>query len=243
MGVPVWKVLYCARKIGWSLRQGWKYVWWSFQNIEYSLAQSETIERMGRAHCLCGPGTIYRAEVLDALYQQFRLVWPKTMVEDFDITVRLQTMKYKTVVGQNMFVYTDCPIGFRAHSIQRERWNGGNLATYMRVGINRHTFLGGTEMGWQLIWFACRINFLITAIQIYVSGFVYIDMLGFLLLTVPLILTLFLYLSRFRYVAYKSFFQFLLVVCLGYELYALWYGVVLTKGYCKAFTNSLNKWR
>src|ERR1051326_3679380 len=113
----------------------------------------------------------------------------------------------------------------------------------MRVGINRHTFLGGTEMGWQLIWFACRINFLITAIQIYVSGFVYIDMLGFLLLTVPLILTLFLYLSRFRYVAYKSFFQFLLVVCLGYELYALWYGVVLTKGYCKAFTNSLNKWR
>src|SRR5262245_20188285 len=114
------------------------------------------------------------------------------MVEDFDITVRIQTMHFKTVVGQDMFVYTDCPIGFKAHSIQRERWNGGNLSTYMRVGVNRHTVLGGMEMGWQLIWFACRLNFLITATQILLTGFVYIDTLGFILLTLPLVLTLLL---------------------------------------------------
>jgi hypothetical protein len=152
-------------------------------------------------------------------------------------------MKYKTLVGHNMFVYTDCPVGFKAHRIQRERWNGGNLATYMRVGMNRYTLLGGTEMGWQLIWFACRVVVLITAIQIYVSGFVYIDTPGLVLLTTPLLLTVFLNLLRFKYVAYKTFFQFLLLVCFGYELYALWYGVVLTKSYVKAFTNSLNRWR
>ncbi len=236
-------LLNCFLRIPWLLRQGWKYVWWSLQNIEYSLGQSETIERMGRARCLCGPGTIYRAEVLDQLYRQFGFVWPKTMAEDFDLTVRVQMMNYKTLVGHDMFVYTDCPIGFKAHRIQRERWNGGNLSTYMHIGMNRHTFLGGTEMGWQLIWFACRLNLLITAVQIALSRSLYIDTLGFVLLTIPSILTLLLALIRFRYVAYKSFFQFLLVACLGYELYALWYGVVLTKSYMKAFTNSLNRWR
>jgi biofilm PGA synthesis N-glycosyltransferase PgaC len=238
----IW-VLNCFLRIGWALRQEWKNIWWSFQNLEYSLAQSEIVERMGQAHCLCGPGTIYRAEVLDQLYQQFGLVWPKTMVEDFDITKRIQTMKYKTVVGLDMFVYTDCPIGFKAHRIQRERWNGGNLSTYMRIGVRRHTVLGGLEMGWQLIWFACRLNLLITLIQIYVSGFVYIDRLGFTLLAIPMLLTTLLNLFRFKYVAYKSFFQFLLIVCLGYEVYALWYGVVLTKSYFKAFTHSLTRWR
>lgn len=239
----VWMWLNFFLRIVWSLRQVWKYFWWSLQNIEYSIGQSETVERKGNAHCLCGPGTIYRAEVLDQLYQQFGLVWPKTIAEDFDLTVRIQMMEYQTLVGHDMFVYTDCPIGFKAHMIQRERWNGGNLSTYMHVGMNRHTFRNGTEMGWQLIWFACRLNLLITAVQLSLSRSLDIDTLGFLLLTVPSILTLCFSLIRFRYVAYKSFFQFLLLVCLGYELYALWYGVVLTIAYLKAFTNSLNQWR
>lgn len=230
-------------RIGWSLRQGRKYLWWSFQNIEYCIAQSETIERMGKAHCLCGPGTIYRAKVLEQLYQQFGFVWPKTMTEDFDVTLRIQAMNYKTVVGHNMFVYTDCPIGFKAHSIQRERWNGGNLSTYMQVGLNQHTLPGGTEMGWQLLWFACRLNLLITVLQLVLTRFLSIDKLGLLFLTIPLLLTTFLYVSRFKYVTYKTFFQFLLVVCLGYEVYALWHGVVLTKSYFKVFTHSLNRWR
>jgi cellulose synthase/poly-beta-1,6-N-acetylglucosamine synthase-like glycosyltransferase len=86
-------LLECFQRIIWALRQVWKYAWWSFQNIEYSLAQSETIEHMGKAHCLCGPGSLYRTEVLDELYARFGLVWPETMVEDFDLTVRIQSMK------------------------------------------------------------------------------------------------------------------------------------------------------
>ncbi len=165
------------------------------------------------------------------------------MVEDFDLTIKMQMLGYETRVGHDMFVYTDCPKGFHTHGIQRERWNGGNLSTYINVSINRHTFFGGIEMGLQLVWFACRINLIVTAIQIWMTGFVYIDRLGFVLLTVPLLLVVGLNMFRFKYVAYKSLFQFLLLVCFGYELYALRYGIVLTKSYLKAFTNSITRWR
>ncbi len=238
-----WLMLVFFRKAGWCVRQAWIYLWWGFQNVEYCIGQAETIERMGKAHCLCGPGTIFRANVLEELYQKFGVVWPETMVEDFDLTIKMQMLGYETRVGHDMFVYTDCPKGFHTHGIQRERWNGGNLSTYINVSINRHTFFGGIEMGLQLVWFACRINLIVTAIQIWMTGFVYIDRLGFVLLTVPLLLVVGLNMFRFKYVAYKSLFQFLLLVCFGYELYALRYGIVLTKSYLKAFTNSITRWR
>lgn len=243
LGCLLWIVRCCVEEVIWALTQSWKYIWWCFQNVEYCIGQSETVERHGNAHCLCGPGTIFRGEVIEALYQKHGHVWPKTMVEDFDLTIRIQALGYKAKVGHKMFVYTNCPIGFNAHSVQRQRWNGGNLSTYMNVGLNRHTFFGGIEMGWQLIWFVCRINLILTAIQMINNGFIYIDQIGFILLITPLFATMLLNTMRFKYVAYKTLTQFFLVVFFGYELYALWYGIVLTKSYFKALTNSINKWR
>ena len=239
----LWFMLNCWRCVEWIQRSAWAYLWWSFQNIEYSIGQSETVERMGKAHCLAGPGTIYRAEVLEQVYQRDGEVWPNSLTEDFDVTLNIQLLGYEVRVGHDMFVYTDCPIGFRAHRIQRTRWNAGNLATYMAVGMNRHTFAGGTDMGWQLVWFVCRLNLLITALQIWVSRFMYIDTLGYVFMMSPLVITTALNILRFKYVAYKSLFQFFLCVCLGYELYALWYGIVLATAYVKAFTQKVTRWR
>lgn len=239
----LWFILNCLRFVEWTHRSAWTYLWWSFQNIEYSIGQSETVERMGKAHCLAGPGTIYRAEVLEQVYLRYGQVWPNSLTEDFDLTLKIQMLGYEVRVGHDMFVYTDCPVGFRAHRIQRTRWNVGNLATYMAVGMNRYTFSGGTDMGWQFVWFVCRLNLLITAIQIWVSGFVYIDTLGYVFMISPLVTTTALNILRFKYVAYKSLFQFFLCVCMGYELYALWYGIVLTTAYVKAFTKKVTRWR
>jgi cellulose synthase/poly-beta-1,6-N-acetylglucosamine synthase-like glycosyltransferase len=238
-----WVIQFYWRGTRWVLCTLWEYIWWSFQNVEYSIGQSVTVGRYGQAHCLAGPGTIYRAATLEEVYQKYGQVWPNSLTEDFELTVRIQMLGYETGVGHDMFVYTDCPIGFKAHSIQRERWNGGNLSTYMSIGLNRHTLWGGIDLGWQLIWFVCRINLIITAVQIWITGFVYIDRLGYILLLSPIFITVLLHLFRYKYVAYKSLFQFLIGVCLGYEIYALWYGIVLTQSYIKAFTNKVNRWR
>ncbi len=239
----LWPIEFCLSRILWLLNRLWEAIWWSFQNVEYSVSQSETIERLGKAHCLVGPGTIFRATVLEQLYRKYGHVWAKTLVEDFDLTVRIQMAGYQTQVGHDMFVYTDCPIGFHAHGVQRERWNGGNIATYLTIGLNRHTLFGGTEMGWQLIWFACRISLFLTAMQIIQTGFAYIDLWGSVLLLAPLVGASLLNVLRFKYVAYKSWLQFILLVLFGYEIYALWYGLILTKSFYRAFTNSVSKWR
>lgn len=247
--MPFWiAFLYLAMQISlktvaWTWRRFWAYLWWSFQNVEYSIGQSVTVERCGKAQCLIGPGTIYRARVLEEVYQKDGQVWPSGLTEDFDLTVKIQMLGYETRVGHDMFAYTDCPIGFLSHGIQRERWNGGNLSTYMKIGMHKQTFWGGMDMGWQLICFVCRLCLIVTAIQIWVTQFAYIDTFVYISLFGPLLLTAVLNMLRFRYVAYKSPFQFFLCVCFGYELYALWYGIVLTKSYLKAFTNKVNRWR
>lgn len=229
--------------LAWIFRTIWEYLWWSFQNVEYSIGQSETIERFGHAHCLAGPGAIFRTRVLEEVYQTYGQVWPYSLTEDFDLTVKIQMLGYETRVGHDMFVYTDCPTGFRAHSIQRERWNAGNLSTYLQVGANKHTFMGGTNMNWQVIWFACRICLILTLFQILQTGFVYIDGPGYILLFTPLIITMLLNAMRFKYVTYKSFFHFVILVLFVYELYAWWYGFILLKSYIKVFTHSASQWR
>ena len=240
----IWGLLAVFWKgLSWMFRTFWRHLWWGLQNIEYSIAQSETVERFGWAHCLCGPGTLFRTSVLQEVYDKYGNVWPiDSNVEDFALTKRIQMLGYHTHVGHDMFTYTDCPIGFRSHRLQRERWYSGNLMTYLNVGLNRHTVFDGTDIGLQLLWFVCRLALIMTGVNILRTGFIYIDETARWFLVLPLAATTILNLLRFRYVPYKPLFQFLLLVCLVYELYALWYGIVLVKSYYRAFTRRLRYW-
>lgn len=212
----------------WALGRIWEYGWWAFQNLEYSFAQSETVERSGWAHCLCGPGTLFRMEALTqiATVNNGR-VWDVTSIaEDHQLTKMLQKMGFTARSGHGMFVYTDCPIGFKAHKNQRSRWNGGNIADYFSIGFSRHTFAESFDMGLQFLWFSCRIALVLKMIQIIQTGFIYIDPASAALLMLPFI-TMGLLAYRFRYVPYKSLVQILIVLLLAYEVYAVWYGLIL----------------
>src|SRR5579859_4710046 len=164
----------------WMFKASWKRIWWSFQNLEYSFAQSEIVERFGRAHCLCGPGTLFRFSVLQELLRRNGEIWRGySLVEDKYLTTEILLAGYKTRVGHNMFAYTDCPVGFKPHWLQRVRWNGGNLQTYFVIGLNRHTMSETLVMGCQFLWFCCRISLILNFIHILLTGFVYIDQFSF----------------------------------------------------------------
>lgn len=238
-----WLLCMFWKKLWWLSHRFWEKLWWALQNIEYAVAQSETIERSGRVHCLCGPGTLFRTSVLQEIQQKNGgEVWPHdSNVEDFALTKQIQMLGYSTRVGLDMFGYTDVPIGFIAHWRQRLRWYSGNLSTWFKVGLNRHTMFDSIDMVLQLLWFSCRLALIMTAVDIIRTGFVYIDQPSYWLLLSPIFFTTVWNLIRFRYVPYKSYFQ-LFLLCLIYEIYALWYGVILIGSFYRAYTQRLPYW-
>jgi cellulose synthase/poly-beta-1,6-N-acetylglucosamine synthase-like glycosyltransferase len=229
--------------LGWLLHVFWTKLWWALQNIEYAIAQSETIERFGWAHCLCGPGTLFKTSVLEQIWEKTGgQIWPHdSAVEDFALTKQIQLLGYDTRVGLDMFAYTDVPIGFLPHWRQRLRWNSGNLTTWLDVGLNRYTMYDSPDIGFQLLWFSCRIALILTALHMVWTGFMYIDRTPYWLLLLPIFTTV-LNLVRFRYVPYKTVFQLLLLLCLVYEIYALWYGLILLGSFSIAYTRRLRSW-
>jgi cellulose synthase/poly-beta-1,6-N-acetylglucosamine synthase-like glycosyltransferase len=218
----------------------WQKLWWSIQNIEYGIAQSETVERFEWARVLCGPATLFRTSVLKELQEKNQgEIWRgDTLVEDKVLTTEIQQLHYPTRVGHGMFAYTDAPVGFDNHLKQRKRWYGGNLHTFFMVGMNRHTLPEIGEMAFQILLFACRIDLILTAVHILLTGFLYVDMLTFWLLWLPVV-TVLINLDRFRYVSYKTAFQLFLVVFFVYELYALWFGVILVVSFYTAYSRKL----
>jgi len=241
--LAMWILLHVWKAITWALHTFWEYLWWSYQNIQYALCQTEIIGRRGKAYCLAGPGTLFKSSVLKEIFEKYGEVWPThSIVEDFALTKRIQMHNYKTKVGHDMFTYTDCPIGFRQHRLQQERWNGGNLREFLDIGFNRHTTFESIDLGLQLLWYVCRITLIMTALNIVRTGFVYIDNATLWFLIVPLVITTIMNVVRFPYIPYKSLLQFLLLVCFGYELYALWYGVILVKSFYRAFTRTFRYW-
>lgn len=236
-----WMLQMVGEKFLWLWDGFWKRIWWSFQNIEYSIAQSETVERSGWAHCLCGPGTLFRTSVLQELQEKNNgEIWRgNSLVEDYMLTKEIQQAGYQTRVGHNMFAYTDTPVGFKAHWRQRTRWYGGDISTWFIIGLNRYTLFESPDMGFQLLWFSCRIALILTFIHILLTGFIYIDQVSAWLLWLPVLTTL-LNLVRFRYVPYKSLLQLVLLLFLIYEVYALWYGVVLIGSFYKAYTRRVS---
>jgi poly-beta-1,6-N-acetyl-D-glucosamine synthase len=238
-----WLLSMCWAVLGWLLHGFWTQLWWALQNIEYAIAQSETVERFGWAHCLCGPGTLFRTSVLEQIREKTGgQIWPhESIVEDFALTKQIQLLGYATRVGLNMFAYTDVPIGFLPHWRQRLRWYSGDVTTWFKVGLNRYTMYDSPDMGFQLLWFSCRIALILTVLHIIWTGFMYIGQTPYWLLLLPVFTTV-LNLIRFRYVPYKTVFQLLLLLCLVYELYALWYGLILLGSFYQAYTRRLRSW-
>jgi poly-beta-1,6-N-acetyl-D-glucosamine synthase len=106
------------------------------QKLEYGSGfdaeRTGTFENVMVLHGMC---TIFAKDALIAVngFKEGHLI------EDYDITVRMKKLGYKTMYNPNMHAFTIPPTNLLSLLKQRLRWSRGGVDVIMEHGINKHT--------------------------------------------------------------------------------------------------------
>jgi len=226
----------------------WNRLWWSFQNIEYSMGDSRNVQRDGAVKVLAGAVTLYRMRALQQVVQ-FRLkcdglhqVWKEDhLVEDYVLTLDVRELGYEARAGRYMFAYTGVPLTRRDLQQQRDRWYSGTLRHFIERGFTRET---QADILGQIV----RFGMMIAQIA-YIGVVIYILTLGSFkglrphpLALIVLAASLIDAFIRFKYIRNPDNFQRLIVFSLlPWWAYSLWDDYLVFRSYFLCF-RGVRKW-
>ena len=217
--------------------RGGNYLLYCMQYLEYSLFDSIQVEKKMQTHVLSGTATLFKQKSLINYLE----VWnTDSIVEDYELTLRLKKDGWNVKVGKNMHIKTDYMQTFKDLWRQRKRWNYGTVEELYIEGWTKYT---KKEILTQILNFfmgGFQILFLITLAYMIFSGIpIELHILGIL---VPFAV----YLNKFvrlSYIQKKSFLNMLLYNTLIPEyLYSVFLTTNLYISYLQLATGKKLDW-
>lgn len=115
---------------------------WRLQNIEYGSANAWRVEFLKSARVLPGVTTVYRMKVIEDVLAQRNdgQVWDEaSLVEDYELTLRVKDLGWGAGNSTEMFVWSDAPLSISELWKQRLRWYGGTIDEIRKRGFRRHS--------------------------------------------------------------------------------------------------------
>jgi cellulose synthase/poly-beta-1,6-N-acetylglucosamine synthase-like glycosyltransferase len=110
------------------------------QKIEYHQVHRRISRGGGHVYVLSGTATMFSPAVLRSLdVGEGRMYDETSIVEDFDVTLRVRFAGYRPRTFKHLVTTTDVMETWRDLSRQRLRWQRGTLETLLRYGWRRHT--------------------------------------------------------------------------------------------------------
>jgi poly-beta-1,6-N-acetyl-D-glucosamine synthase len=116
---------------------------WRIQRLEFELAAGIAVERGLDPLVLSGTCTVFRIEALEAVNTARNDAGPwdnESLVEDFAITLDLQSLGRELLVSQNLVTRTETMPRVVDLWKQRLRWQQGTLVEVRKRGLNRVTW-------------------------------------------------------------------------------------------------------
>ncbi len=123
-------------------------IWWQIQRLEYATADSNRVENLEKIQILAGSNVIYRMEALKQVANKRgngQFYDEHSLIEDYELTIALKQLGWKTTMGLNMHAWTDVPLSTKVHWQQRIRWARSHVDTLREKGwgkITRGDILG-----------------------------------------------------------------------------------------------------
>lgn len=116
------------------------------QKMEY--ARCEAARLVSNLHVLSGAGTMLRREALLDVYDFRGFFYDEhSIVEDYELTVKMKDLGYRARTNERCRAYTDLLPTRQMLFKQRIRWAGGTLQELRRNGLKRSTALGWFSYG------------------------------------------------------------------------------------------------
>jgi poly-beta-1,6-N-acetyl-D-glucosamine synthase len=121
------------------------------QRIEYCHERRRVARRKARVTCLSGVASVFRVKAFHHLMRERGHTLPGSkahpvpylsvsLTEDYEITLALQTLGYKTISPKELVAYTDCMPTIKMLWSQRLRWQRGTLETLRMYGLSKITY-------------------------------------------------------------------------------------------------------
>jgi cellulose synthase/poly-beta-1,6-N-acetylglucosamine synthase-like glycosyltransferase len=117
-------------------------IWWQIQRLEYATADSNRVENLERIQILAGSNVIYRMEALKQVAIKRgngQFYDESSLIEDYELTIMLKELGWKTTIGLKMHAWTDVPLNLKTHWQQRIRWARSHIDTLREKGWNKIT--------------------------------------------------------------------------------------------------------
>lgn len=127
-----------------------------FQKVEYAGERHRIARRKGRVHVLSGAASMFKVGLLRMVASNRGGILPgikgeiydqHSLTEDFELTLAIRTLGFKTLSPKTLTVYTDIMTDLRSLWGQRIRWQRGYLET-MRAYPWRITWKGWVIQAW-----------------------------------------------------------------------------------------------
>lgn len=170
------------------------------------------------------------------------VVWPEdSLVEDYELTLDVQKIGYETEAGFAMYSYTDAMLTLKELYGQRTRWYGGTAATIRRRGFALEI---RKEIGVQIFYVAVILS-RILMVWLLINTFLLVPItdLDFRWWLPVIVVLMWHYLIRFRYVRNKDSGQWILVLLLiPLELYLSWDQLITLVSYGRNFFRPSTSW-
>lgn len=139
--------------------------WWTaMQKQDMASWLLNLFARGGSTYVLGGQATLFRPEALADVVNHWKALgpWsPDTMVEDMDLTWRLQELNWKTVISPEARTYVDAMTNTETFVNQRMKWDGGlvGLLTSRNGVKSSHTWFLWSQQAKMLLDMVTRVLF------------------------------------------------------------------------------------
>jgi len=218
-------------------------IWWHLQRLEYATADSRRVERLDSIQILAGSCVMYRMDALRqvAKYRGNGQFYDEAnLIEDYELTLTLKELGWKTTIGIKMHSWTDVPLSLRVHWQQRIRWARSHVDTLRQKGWNKVTrrdILGHIT---YCLFLSQQVFFLVLLVYLLLNG---VKIVWNPLLWPILGLFWIDRLYRIKYVVKPTVTDVLIrVAFLPEEIYGLYHAVQRVWSYFLAFTNKPEFW-
>lgn len=143
---------------------------WRLQRIEYAIFDSSRIETLGAIRVIHGMAAMYRSKALLTVKNKWGRIYDENNItEDYELTVCLRELGWKTTTCMNMKAWTAVPLTLMELWIQRVRWFRGGVDVLRTHDLNHVTL---HEFGQHLLFI------LLTTLNLIIMG-----CLGYLLVS------------------------------------------------------------
>lgn len=210
---------------------------WRMQRIEYGQYDSSRIETIGAIKVIHGMAAVYRTKaLLDVKKKWGRIYDEHNLTEDFELTICLKEIGWKTSACLEMRAWTSVPLNIWDLWTQRVRWFRGGVDVLGTHGWNNITAWEFVNHGLFIIM--AIINFAVIY-SLVTGGVANLHPLFFVVMSVMILDSLY----RLRYVESLHLKEVLLCVSIvPFGLYLLFYQVQQIWAYGLSLMKSNQGW-